>query len=53
MQRNVTIRHYASAGYPAVAISTSDEDRAIRTILTSFPKMNVLKIAFMDSSVAA
>ena len=44
-KQNVTIRHYAAAGYPAVAISTSDEDRAIRNVLTSFPKMNVLKVA--------
>ncbi len=41
----MNIKHYAAAGYPAVAVSTSDEDRAVTNVLAAFPKRTVLRIA--------
>ena len=41
----MNIKHYAAAGFPAVAIATSDEDRAIANVLAAFPERDVLKIA--------
>ena len=42
-----TLLHYKAAGYPAVAIATADEDRAIGSILTDFPKSLVMRVASM------
>ena len=41
----MNIKHFAAAGFPAVAIATSDEDRAIANVLAAFPERDVLKIA--------
>lgn len=41
----VKLTHYAAAGYPVVAVSTADEDRAIAGIVAAFPERQVLRIA--------
>jgi hypothetical protein len=40
-----TLKHYAAAGYGAVAIATADEDRAIAQIIADFPQRPVYRIA--------
>ena len=49
----MNIKHYAAAGFPAVAIATSDEDRAVANILAAFPQRDVLKIACMGGLIDA
>jgi hypothetical protein len=41
----IKLRHYAAAGYPAVALATADEDRAITQIISDFPQREIYRIA--------
>ncbi|MBI4090860.1 MAG: AAA family ATPase [Candidatus Komeilibacteria bacterium] len=43
--KNVNLKHYAAAGYPAVCVQSSDEDRVISSVLAAFPKRVVMRIA--------
>lgn len=49
--KNVTLKHYAAAGYPAVCVASSDEDRVISSVVSTFPKRPVLRIAAMGGLV--
>ena len=49
--KNVTLKHYAAAGYPAVCVASSDEDRVISAVTSTFPKRTVLRIAAMGGLV--
>src|SRR3990167_581105 len=49
----VSLKHYAAAGYPAVCIATADEDRIVSSVLASFPKRIVLRIAATGGLISA
>ena len=42
---NLSLSTYAAAGYPAVAVATADEDRAISAVLEQFPERHIYMIA--------
>lgn len=43
--KKVSIKHYMAAGYPAIAVQTSDEDRLISSLCNMFPKRPIARIA--------
>src|SRR3990167_6454931 len=52
-KEKVTLRHYAAAGYAAVAIATSDEDRAVASVIAAFPKRLVMRVAAIGGVIDA
>lgn len=45
MSEKISFHHYAASGFPAICVSTSDEDRAIAQIVETFADRQIFRIA--------